>query len=187
MTLETETTQALLHQDMVDQDIIHTLRTAHQNQTQLIVMADQKANILIGIVVLIFTILFTNSEFITNIQDGLMLPFLIFLVIEIIALALALLVILPKNMHEHKLKEHNEVENPLFFGTYTDMAEGDYVSYLSDKLCEPQAAKKLLITDLYHQGMVLKDKYRLLKVAYVSSVSGVILFFAYLAIFYFSV
>ena len=82
-----------------DRDVIYALRTVHQNQMQLILLADQKANILIGIVAVIFTILFTNTNFLTNISQWLLVPFACFLLVEVMFVVLALLVIFPKNIN----------------------------------------------------------------------------------------
>mgnify|MGYP001403515753 CR=1 FL=1 len=40
-----------------DKDVIYTLRCAHQKQAQLILLADQKAQILSGLVIVMLTLL----------------------------------------------------------------------------------------------------------------------------------
>ena len=43
-----------------DKDVIYTLRCAHQKQAQLILLADQKAQILSGLVLVVLTLLGTR-------------------------------------------------------------------------------------------------------------------------------
>ena len=50
-----------------DKDVIYTLRCAHQKQAQLILLADQKAQILSGLVLVVLTLLgtrliYTNTD-----------------------------------------------------------------------------------------------------------------------------
>lgn len=44
-----------------DRDVIYALRTTHQYQTNLINLADHKANILIGLSLVTFSILLTKA------------------------------------------------------------------------------------------------------------------------------
>lgn len=101
-------------QDTEDNDVIHTLRTAHQSQTHLISLADQKANIIIGIAAVIFSILFTKSNILTNVHDWAIFPLIGFLITEIIAIVLSFLVILPKSITPTKTLRIEEASNPLF-------------------------------------------------------------------------
>lgn len=155
--------------------IICTLRSAHQNQTRLITLADQKANALIGALALIFTILFANTQQILTLPLISRIAFLGFLIAEIIGIAYALLVIFPKNIKMKKCNTPEEVSNPLFFGAYTQFEEDEYVPYLSEQLSTGDSAHQLLIKDFYQVGTVLKCKYGLLRRAYIMAVSGFII------------
>lgn len=156
-------------------DVIYTLRTAHQNQTQLLILADQKANILIGAVVVALTIIFARSNLMTTLNSALIVPFGLFLVLELCAFVLALMVITPSVSGRAKLKRVSDIPNPLFFGFFTQFKEDEYVDYLCDKLHNNDMARRLLAADLYQIGCVLKKKYKVLKYAYISAAAGIIL------------
>lgn len=158
-----------------DHDVIYALRTAHQNQTQLVVLADQKANILIGVLAIMFTIILTNANFITGIEPPLLIPLACFLLLEIIAILMAFLVVIPKNIKRHKDLRLDDVANPLFFGIYTEFNQDEYVGYLLDKIQDNRSARACLLTDYYQTGVVLKRKYTLLKYAYGFAVAGILL------------
>ena len=49
-----------------DKDVIYTLRCAHQKQAQLILLADQKAQILSGLVLVVLTLLGTRLIYINT-------------------------------------------------------------------------------------------------------------------------
>ena len=53
-----------------DKDVIYTLRCAHQKQAQLIMLADQKAQILSGLVLVVLTLLGTRLIYMNT--DGLL-------------------------------------------------------------------------------------------------------------------
>jgi hypothetical protein len=164
---------------------IYTLRTAHQNQTQLVIMADQKANILIGIAAVIFSILFTNTNFLADIPEKLLMPFTCFLTMELVAIFLALLVVLPKNVIRFKPVNMTNTPNLLFFEAFTNYKEDEYVTSLSAKLHNDQSAIDLLIVDFYRMGIVLRKKYALLKYAYMFAAIGIVLPLFFAAIFFF--
>jgi len=172
-------------QDKNSLDIIHALRTAHQYQTQLIILADQKANILIGIVAIILTILFTRADFLTKIDAWLLIPLAGFVSVEVAALFLALLVIMPKTVGRLKTMHIEDLPNPLFFGFFTKFKEQEYVTYLTNKLDSNLSARELLTSDLYQIGLVLQKKYTLLKQAYSLAVVGIILLIIFTIIFLF--
>ncbi|MEM8830396.1 MAG: Pycsar system effector family protein [Cyanobacteria bacterium P01_G01_bin.19] len=166
-----------------DRDVIYALRTVHQNQMQLILLADQKANILIGIVAVIFTILFTNANFLTDISQWLLVPFACFLLVEVMVAVLALLVIFPKNINRLRKRKIEDMSNPLFFGSFIKFKEYEFVDFLFNELNNDQAARIHLIKDIYQMGLVLKKKYLLLRYAYIFAVIGIALLLFLIVIF----
>ncbi len=148
-------------------DVIQTLRTAHQNQTQLNLMADQKANILIGSLVLMYTIVFTRLLTLADYSDQVMVPLASFIVLGFIPLALTALVLVPKNIKGVKGIPINEMPNPLFFGFFTHFSEKQYYDYMASALSNNDQARGFLVKDLYQIGVILKRKYRLLRLAYI--------------------
>lgn len=164
-------------------DVIYTLRTAHQNQTQLLMMADQKANILIGIVAIILTFILTNREFLDNISDQYIYLFGVFIFLEISALFMSLLVVLPrKKGKSNMITKGEDLPNPLYFGHFTELSESDYTSYLTSILTNNREAQDLLIRDMYNIGFVLKQKYGYLRVAYSLAIIGIFFLACYVAL-----
>ncbi len=156
-------------------DVIQTLRTAHQNQTQLNLMADQKANILIGTLVLVFTVVMTRLLPLMEGNQQLMFPLLVFVLMQLIPLILTVLVLIPKNINGPKDQDISSIANPLFFGFFTRYSESTYTAYLNSILQDDESARTLLIKDIYQIGLILKRKYLLLRMAYISALLGVVL------------
>lgn len=155
-------------------DVIQTLRTAHQNQTQLNLMADQKANILIGTLVLVFTVVMTRLLPLLAGNEHLMIPLAVFVLMQLLPLILTVLVLIPKNIHGPKEQHISEIKNPLFFGFFTRYTEANYTQYLIDLLSDDDSARRLLIKDIYQIGLILRRKYRLLRWAYIFALIGVV-------------
>lgn len=158
-----------------DRDVIQTLRTAHQNQTQLNLMADQKANILIGTLVLMFTVIFTRLLTLSEFDKQIILPLTVFIVLELIPIVLTTLVLVPKNIQGLKGVAIENMPNPLFFGFFTSYSEQEYADYMANTLCDNQSAQLFLVKDIYQIGLILKRKYRLLKQAYTSAMIGFVI------------
>ena len=166
----------VLHElDLGSHDVIYALRTAHQHQSQLLTLADQKANILVGILAVILTIIFTKSEFLTNERDLSIIPIAFFILFEVTALLLALLVIMPKTMGQLNTTRIENIPNPFFFGFFTNFEEDNYLEYLSDRLNDDKSARYFLAKDIYQIGLVLRKKYILLKYTYILAFAGVFL------------
>lgn len=168
MTTDTLQTEA-------SSDVIQALRTAHQNQAQLNLMADQKANILIGSLVLMYTVVFTRLLTMTGYSDQVMVPLAAFIVLGIIPLVLTILVLVPKNVKGIKGISINEMPNPLFFGYFTNFTEKQYCEYLSNALANNTQARNLLVKDIYQIGVILKRKYFLLRMSYLFAMLGLII------------
>ncbi len=158
-----------------DHDVIYTLRTANQNQTQLNVMADQKANILIGTMGIMISVLFSKAFTATNISTQMLIPISIFMLMEISALMFAILVLMPKTVGQIKTSTIENIQNPLFFGLFTQFPEHEYVDYITDNMNNDITARRFLVHDIYQNGLVLKKKYKLLKLAYIFTVLGIVL------------
>ncbi len=158
-----------------DRDVIQTLRTAHQNQTQLNLMADQKANILIGTLVLMFTVVFTRLLTLSDYNKQIIIPLAVFIVLELIPIILTTLVLIPKNIRKLKGVSIEKMPNPLFFGSFTSFSEIEYTNFIKQNLRDNQSAQQFLVKDIYQIGLVLKRKYYLLKLAYLFAIMGFVI------------
>jgi len=161
--------------DNNDRDVIQTLRTAHQNQTQLNLMADQKANILIGTLVLMFTVVFTRLLTLTVFSNKIVIPLIVFVVLELIPIVLTTLVLIPRNISGLKGIPIEDMPNPLFFGFFTCFTEQQYSDYIEESLSNNESAQLFLVKDIYQIGVILKRKYYLLRLAYLFAMIGFII------------
>lgn len=159
-----------------DNDIIYMLRAMHMSHIHLNVMADQKANILMGIIGIVFTVLVTKLLGTQTLSVS--LAFVVFGLVELVAFAMALLVVMPKVLG--KMRSPDSIEdmpNPFFFHFYTRFDESTYISYMMETVKDNDAVRYSFYRDIYQLGCVLKRKYRLLKYAYVTSFTGLLLLF----------
>lgn len=155
-------------------EVIYTLRTAHQSQTQLNLMADQKANILVGTIVIVLTFLFTRLPQHYLADQTSVLLIVIFTLLEVIAVLLGIMVIKPRTRWLNLDVKIEDMPNPLFFGFFTRFKEQEYVDHMQQVLTHNLTARELLLKDLYQIGLVLKRKFTLLKFAYNFAAMGVL-------------
>ena len=158
-----------------DHDIIYALRTAHQSQTQLNVMADQKANILVGTIAIFLTFLFTRVSTEQIADPQLTISLSVVVALELTALLLGIMVIKPRTRWMNHSIKIEDMPNPLFFGFFCAYKETDFVDYMQQRLVDNDSARKLLLKDLYQVGQVLKRKFTLLKFAYTFATLGIII------------
>ncbi|WP_380875178.1 Pycsar system effector family protein [Sphingomonas sp. DBB INV C78] len=136
---------------------IHLLRTTQQIHVQLSQMADQKASILMGATFVIFTITIGQSK-----GSGAPLPLLILGGFAFFSAVLAVLAILPAT-HTRK----TDWINLLFFGSFTQLEENDYVERVVEKAYRDEDIFRTMAHDIYQNGRVLeRKKYRFLGYAY---------------------
>lgn len=147
------------------QDIIHTLRTAQQHQVTLSMIADQKANIIIGFALIYFSVIQSqmfSEEFSKNVY---FIPLSALSLTVFLSFFLAILVVLPRIQSRGYDKPEN-MPNPLFFGFFASFSEKEYSNYMVKTLDSNQAAREMMIKDIYQIGVVLKKKYQLLRFSY---------------------
>jgi len=157
------------------QDIIHTLRTAQQHQVTLSMIADQKANIIIGFALIFFSVIqsqmfseeFMNARYFYPISALALTVFISFF--------LAILVVLPRFKRGHVYTTPSQMPNPLFFGFFASFTQAKYTDYMMETVNSNEAARRLMVQDLYQIGVILKKKYELLRFSYLSLAIGALL------------
>ena len=160
----------------VDKETISMLRTIHQKQVQLVSLADQKANMLMGILVIGLSIVATNLYTYKSEINSLMTTALIFFfsLLELISIFFAIWVIAPRIKFNIGTIDISKSKNPLFFMESSGTNEDTYVSYMLKQFKSPKRVYELLLIDFYQIGTVLKEKYKYLSLAYLSAVLGLI-------------
>jgi len=165
---------------------IYALRTVHQSQTHLVVLADQKANILIGVIAVTHTIIFTKVDFLPNAHPMMLVLFVGALLIEAVGIWFALLTLLPRASDRFHTVKIEDSPNLAFFGFFANYPANEYVEYLCRTLRSDEAARRFLATDIYQVGVVLKRKYKSLRLAYIFGIGGGVLLVSLTVIFLFT-
>jgi hypothetical protein len=151
---------------------IHLLRTTQTIHVQLSQMADQKASILMAATFVIFTITISQSR-------GVMppLPLAILGGFAFLSAVLAMSAVLPVTGGGRRAKAMPL--NLLFFGSFTDLDEADYIARLRAGVVSDDGVIELMARDIYQNGQVLRrKKYRLLGWAYRVFLVGLVSSFA---------
>lgn len=140
-------------------DAVHLLRTAQTIQYQLSQMADQKANMVLAASFVIFTVTLSQAK-----GGPPPAPLIVLGAAAFTAATLAILAVLPS------VKAPPRADGPaniLFFGSFTQLPEAEYVDMLLKTVAEPRVMYEAFAHDIYQNGRVLAfKKYRFLGYAY---------------------
>jgi len=149
------------------------LRVNHGNQMRLGLMADQKANIMITVASIVFSITIANLD-----NETMKWPLLAFAVGSFFALLFAIFAIIP-NTNYPKVKGSKEIDrdsplfNPLFFGHFAHLPIEEYKEDYANTLMTDDKVYDAMAGDIYGQGKVLAlGKYKYLKWSYTSFLWG---------------
>lgn len=148
---------------------IHLLRLASENHLQLSEMADTKANIIIGISTVVFSLL------LPKIQSQGFVPHLISLITTAALSAFTGIVsISPRTkglltffLPLTKNKAPEAKFNPLFFAAFINMPEADYVNYMFDNVLQNERdVYEAILIDIHRLGKIVDRKYKYLSYSY---------------------
>ncbi len=139
-------------------DVIQALRTTQQHHVQLSLMADHKANMLIGATFIVFTLAIGQSQ-----TGEMSIPLMILAVAAFASAGLAAIAVMPA-FTPHK----GGPTNLLFFGGFSSLSEEEFIEHLLSKEFETQeTVYRAMLRDIYQMGIVLgRKKYRFLGWAY---------------------
>jgi len=143
-------------------DIIYVLRTAQQHHVMLGMIADQKANIVLGAFLIFITVTQTMLEN-TSQYDITMWILSAFFTL---AAVFALLVITPRFRNTKPVA--GKPSNLLFFGSFSVLDQEEFVRTLKQNLQNNEQASTLIMRDIYQIGKVLDKKYINLRLSYLS-------------------
>ena len=143
------------------------LRVNHGNQMRLGLMADAKANIMITVTSIVFSVTVANLD-----NEAIRWPLLTFAFGCFLALLFAIFAIIP-NTDYPKLKGSNEIDrkspifNPLFFGHFAHLDIHEYKEDYAKILKSDDSVYDSMAGDIYGQGKILAlKKYKYLKWSY---------------------
>ena len=144
---------------------VHVIRTAQQIHVMLSQMADQKANILLAATFVIFTIAIGQVRDMAE-----PLPLLILGGGAFFSAIFAVLAVVPAANYRA-----GGPINLLFFGSFSQLDEEAYLDRVVETIGDEEAAFRLMLRDLYQNGLVLeRKKYRLLGYAYRIFLAGLV-------------
>ena len=153
-------------------------RVAARNQIELIAIADNKANIITGINVLLISIIiafFGSGATLNGIEAvsklELVIPLGILMLACLVSAIYAILSAKPQIIPE---KEGDEKSITFFQNYYRDSMK-DYIDHMYQVLSSPRKTYDQLIIDMFNNGIVLHRKYELLKLSYNIFMIGLIL------------
>ena len=149
------------------------LRVNHGNQMRLGLMADQKANIMITVASIVFSITIANLD-----NEVMKWPLLTFAIGSFFSLLFAIFAIIPNTDYPTK-KGSKEIDresplfNPLFFGHFAHLSIEEYKEDYAETLMTDDKVYDAMAGDIYGQGKVLAlNKYKFLKWSYTSFLWG---------------
>ena len=156
------------------------LRVNHGNQMRLGLMADQKANIMITVASIVFSITIANLD-----NEVMKWPLLTFVVGSFFSLLFAIFAIIPSTDYpkdkDGEIDRKSPLFNPLFFGHFAHLPIEEYKQDYADTLMTDDKVYDAMAGDIYGQGKVLAlNKYKFLKWSYTSflwGMSGAIIVF----------
>ena len=150
------------------------LRVNHGNQMRLGLMADAKANIMITVASVVFSVAIANLD-----NELVKWPLLTFAFGCFFALLFAIFAIIPKTDYPKDvtgdIDRKSPIFNPLFFGHFAQLPIDEYKDDYAETLMTDDSVYDALAGDIYGQGKVLAlRKYKFLKWSYMSFLLGMI-------------
>ncbi len=147
-------------------------RTTYRIQSNLIQIADNKANLIIGINTMIISsmIAITGYGAIADKLDmygsNIIIPLVVIILTCLISAILAIQAARPKLIQSHQKNINSEKTSLLFFGVIAQYSQTEYLNELKKLLESREDIYEHMSIDLYNQGIILKRKYNLLSYAY---------------------
>jgi hypothetical protein len=139
-------------------------------------IADNKANIMISINALMISIVFSSLITASQSHGALWYPFSLLLAASLNSIVFAALSAMPR-VRTTPLSVDEVLRGEkglLFFGNYTQLSAEDFFKAVNGVMNDKDLVYKNMSIDLYVMGMVLKRKYKLLRISYLSFMTGLI-------------
>ena len=151
----------------------HMLKQTRQHHVTLSAMADTKANMLLTMSSVVSTLCLPQLA-----NDHYRLPLAILMSACLLTIILACYAVMPKLSFKHAdapIDTTSQSFNPLFFGDFQALAYPEYVQLMEAVMNDPSSSYEMQLREIYTMGQYLaRKKYRLLRWAYLSFLSGFI-------------
>lgn len=150
-------------------DVLNIIRTTMRNNIELTNIADNKANVLLGINALMLTFLVPLLIPYTDVikHYHLTIPLSILVGSGFITIYLSVLVLKPgKFFANSKAMKKGDNVSPFFFGNFYKMNKEEYKEYVNKSVVESSSVKDHLTDDLHYIGSRLGRKMELIRIAF---------------------
>ncbi len=147
-------------------------RATYQNQSGLIQMADNKANIIISINTMIISSIIAITGYgavagkIDNYGPQMLIPIVLIILSCLISVIFAIQAARPKLIKAKNVGGTMQKSSLLFFGVIANYTQQAYLDEIRKLLESGNDLYEHMTIDLYNQGLILKRKYNLLVYAY---------------------
>lgn len=160
----------------VTKGIQTSLRLSSENHLRLSDMADSKANILISVNAIIISVILSVLLRKIEVDRHLTIPTFIFLGFSVATIIIAIIATRPKITKGDFSREDvlHKRTNLLFFGNFYNQSLEEYTWAMSTMMRDSDYLYGSMVQDIYHLGVVLGKKYRLLRTAYGLFMIGII-------------
>ncbi|MFT7231517.1 MAG: hypothetical protein ACI8TA_000726 [Cyclobacteriaceae bacterium] len=152
-------------------------RLTSKNHLDLSSMADNKANIMISVNSIILSVIVTVLIRKLEEYPHLTVPALIMTTVCLVTIIFSILATRP-NVSKGVFTEddiNNRKTNLLFFGNFHKMKREQYEWGMKEMMKDSDYLYTSLIRDIYYLGVVLGEKYRLLRIAYTIFMFGIVI------------
>lgn len=155
-------------------------RSTFRTQINLIQIADNKANMIIGINAMIITVLMgiisTGLIFSGDNSDrnvAFMIPITLIILTSLITAVLAIRAAKPRVVKTSELNDEQPKKTSLlFFGNIWNISTEEYISRMEKMMESPVDIYQNMMIDIHNQAKVLHRKYELLRLAYIVFMIG---------------
>jgi hypothetical protein len=164
-------------QEFHDTGVSSFFRVLSNNLNHQNMLADNKANIMIYINMVVLSLVIGSSARNTEYWQNLFVPIIMFVSTSLLAIVFAVLATRPNFVKGIVTQDDldNKKSNLFFFGNFTSLTAQDFEDTMLTILKDDDYLYRSLLGDFYGQGIVLKRKYRLLKYSYNIFLIGLVL------------
>ncbi len=147
-------------------------RSTYQNQSNLIQMADNKANIIISINTMIISSIIAITGYgavagkIDTYESSVIIPIVMIMLSCLVSVIFAIQAARPKLISAKAEGTGMQKSSLLFFGIIARHTQQSYLQEMKNLLDSDTDLYEHMTIDLYNQGRILKRKYNLLVYAY---------------------
>lgn len=147
-------------------------RVTYRHQSNLIQIADYKANIIISVSTMIISAIIAIIGYgavsgkIEDYGPEWIIPIVLIILTCLISLIFAIEAARPKLIRNRTKEASGQKSSLLFFGVIAEFSQQAYLEKIKSLLETGDDVYEHMTIDIYYQGLILKRKYNLLRYAY---------------------